>query len=179
MAAPVELVPLNCTRCGTPVPAAPGEIAWACRECGRGLHLHEEEGLLPLEIQYHQGVRPGETGSPFWVAEGRVEVARDTYGWGSKDGEARDFWEQPRWFFIPAFTCEVDQLVSLGTMYLRRPRALDPGPPVPFLPVTLSAEDVPPYAQFLVVAIEAERKDNIKEIDFKLMLGPRELWILP
>jgi hypothetical protein len=34
-------------------------------------------------------------------------------------------------------------------------------------------------AEFIVMAVEAERKDDLKEIRFKLELDPPILWILP
>ena len=40
------LVALQCTRCSTPVPAEPDEVAWICLNCGQGLLLDEVEGGL-------------------------------------------------------------------------------------------------------------------------------------
>jgi hypothetical protein len=34
------------------------------------------------------------------------------------------------------------------------------------------------WAEFLVIAIEAERKDQVKKIEFSLELGEPRLWIL-
>ena len=46
MEIPVELVALNCIRCGTPIPAEIEEVAWVCQQCEKGQQLGEA-GLLP------------------------------------------------------------------------------------------------------------------------------------
>ena len=43
----------------------------------------------------------------------------------------------------------------------------------------LYRDDVLAAAEFIVIAIEAERKDKIKSIDFELKLSKPVLWILP
>jgi hypothetical protein len=50
---------------------------------------------------------------------------------------------------------------------------------VDFVPVTVAGDDVGVWAEFLVMALEAARKDKVKKIDFNLKLGEPQLWILP
>jgi hypothetical protein len=40
-------------------------------------------------------------------------------------------------------------------------------------------EDFQPVAEFIILAIEASRKDALKRADFSLMLSQPALWILP
>jgi len=103
MQAPVELVPLRCLRCDTPVPAEPDEVAWLCAQCGQGLLLDEAKGLAALEIQTAAGIPPGALGRPFWVASGQVRLQRETHeGFiGRRTGQAERFWAEPRRFFVP------------------------------------------------------------------------------
>ncbi len=175
---PIRLIPLNCVRCATPVPAEAEEIGWVCSHCGQGLILDEAQGLAPLGVQYSSAIKPAQHGQPFWAVRGRMTLDRDTYGRG-QDRAAREFWGQPRTFFIPAVEMPLDELLALGKQLLRNPPVLEPGPAVPFPPITVPAEDVPALAEFLVVAVEAERKDRLKEIRFQLALDGPELWVLP
>ena len=102
MEIPIELVPLNCIRCGTAIPAEVNEVAWVCRQCEKGQQLGED-GLVPLKDNYAQQMKPTQKGRPFWVCEGHVTLDRDTYdshGMNSKD--AQRFWGQGHLFFIPA-----------------------------------------------------------------------------
>ncbi|NLG72176.1 MAG: hypothetical protein GX495_09075 [Chloroflexi bacterium] len=177
---PVELVPLLCIKCSTPVPAGVDERAWVCANCGQGLVLDEITGLKPLDIYYSALIPSHQTGRPFWMAEGKVTLKRETYGSSGKSGrEGEEFWSVPRKFFVPAFSCSLEDMLRLGMDYLVRPPDLNPGPPVSFQPVTLSTEDFPAAAEFVVVALEAGRKDKIRKLDFNLELSTPCLWILP
>ena len=75
------LLPLQCLKCQSPLPAEVDEVAWVCATCGQTMLLDESQptGLSPLEIHYEAGVRSGELGRPFWVAQGVVIVNRQTY----------------------------------------------------------------------------------------------------
>lgn len=174
---PVELVPLVCLQCGTRIPAEPDEVAWVCGQCGQGMLLDETQGLIELKINYSASVPGGARGKPFWVTEGRITLNRDTFA-GNQSRDAQQFWSVPRQFFIPAFACPLETLVQLGTAYLVKPPDCREGPPVPFEPVVLPAEDVRQALEFIVVGIEAGRKDKMREIQFSLDLSPPELWIL-
>jgi len=180
MSAPIELVGLKCFRCETLVPAALNEIAWVCQRCGQGLMLDEVSGVSSQAFNFATGIQPGKKGNPFWVAGGNLRLNRQTFGaFGKKDDEAAEFWGQPRRFFIPAFDCDLETVVNAGAALLRNPPRLTLGEPVLFLPVTVLPQDVYPLAEFIVIAIEAERKDSIKQIDFSLELRAPELWVLP
>ena len=73
----------------------------------------------------------------------------------------------------------MNEFASKGVQWLRKPPALQPSPFADFEPVTVAAGDVPAWAEFLVMALEAERKDKVKKIAFNLKLGEPQLWILP
>jgi predicted RNA-binding Zn-ribbon protein involved in translation (DUF1610 family) len=175
----VQLIPLVCTICQTHVPAQPDEVAWVCGQCGQGLLLDVSKGLVPLEVKYAQGIGSNSPGKPFWVTEGRVAFTnRQTYS-GNEDREAHNFWAQPRQFFVPAFNSPLEALLELGSKFLQQPPSLQPGPAARFEPVTLALEDVKPLAEFIVMALEAGRKDKLKEIQFSVELSSPVLWILP
>ncbi len=177
---PIDLIPLVCLKCSTQVPAGLDEVAWVCAQCGQGLSLDEEKGLMPMQVSYSAGIAPDARGKPYWVAEGRVTLRRETYGSsGKQTDEAQRFWSQPHRFFVPAFTCSLESLLAEGTRLLLQPPALQEGPARRFEPVTLSTEDVLPPAEFIVMAVEAGRKDKLKKVDFTLQLAPAVLWILP
>lgn len=178
MARPVELTPLVCAKCGFRLPARPGETAWACPNCRQGMTLSLRFGLLPVDIYYQAGIAANQTGKPFWVADGQVQVQRQTYS-GNQEREAEAFWSQPRRFFVPAYSLPLEELLALGVQMLRRPPPLQKGAPVSFIPATLALEDVRAVAEFIVMAIEAERKDKLKEVHLQVTLSDPDLWILP
>ena len=175
----VQLIPLLCTKCQTSVPAGPDEVAWVCAQCGQGLLLDPSKGLVQLEVNYAVGIAPNTPGKPYWVTEGRVTFSRrQTYS-GNEDRDAHNFWGQPRRFCVPAFTSPLESLLDVGSRLLVQPPALQPGQAARFEPVTLALEDVKPLAEFIVMAIEANRKDKLKEIRIGLELSEPSLWVLP
>lgn len=176
---PVKLVPLLCVKCQMPVPAQPGEVAWVCGQCGQGLQIDVRQGVLPLEVNYAAGIASNAIGKPCWVTDGRVIFdKRQTYS-GNEDHEAQNFWGKPRQFFVPAFDAPLESLLGLGSKLLEQPPSLEPGPTARFEPVTLALEDVKPLAEFIVMALEAGRKDKLGELLFSLELTDPVLWILP
>lgn len=177
---PVELIPLICPRCSTPVSAESDEVAWVCSQCGEGWSLEEERGLAPLRVEYAAGITPNTSGKPYWMAEGQVSLQRQAFSSSQQQArEAEEFWRQPRQFFIPAYTCTLEELLDLGTRMLLQSPALEPGAPGRFEPATLALDDLQATAEFIVMAIEASRKDKLKQVDFNLRLSSPVLWVLP
>ncbi len=181
MAQTITLIPLLCPNCRAALEAQPDEVAWRCAQCGQGWQLNEgygDFGLEPLAINFHAGLNPRVHGRPFWTTQASVTVQRETYS-GNQARQAQEFWATPRRFFVPAFTCPLETLVSLGAELVRQPPALQAGPPAPFTAVTLPRADVADMIQFVVVGIEAERKDQLKSLGVQVQMEPPELWILP
>ena len=182
---PVELIPLFCVRCSTPLPAQPDEVAWVCAQCGQGLLLDEDHGLEKLEVHFSTAIPPNAAGKPFWVAEGTVTLTRETYdSRGSRNNDALAFWAGTRLFFVPAFATNLEQLLSIGASLVKNPPVLESADEriaagTRFDPVVLPMQDVRSAADFIVVAIEAERKDKLKVIEHTLELSYPVLWILP
>jgi hypothetical protein len=173
------LIPLTCLKCGLPIPAAPDEVAWACTQCGQGQRLATgPAGLAPLEIRYSAGIAPHALGRPFWVAEGRVSLQRQTFG-SARTREVEEFWAAPRRFFIPAYACPLPEVIHAGLQYLAQPPALQPGSPAAFHPVSLAPEDMAPLVEFVIMAVEAGRKDKLRQVNISLELAPPDLWVLP
>lgn len=178
MGEPVTLVPLHCVQCETAVPAGLDEAAWVCRQCGQGLALDEEKGLLPIQVYSHASIPVGQPGKPYWVVEGTVQLNRQVYGGKNEMLAATLFWSQPKRFFIPAYTCPLETLTSLGPRLLLNPPNLQPGPAGPFEPVTLSLRDLPAMAEVIALAVEADRQDKLKQIGLTILLSEPVLWIL-
>ncbi len=178
MAEQVALVPLVCIKCQAPLPANPNEVVWVCAQCKQGLRLDEEKGLVAQEIYFSAGIAPNGRGKPFWVADGQVAVQRQTYS-GNDNRDAALFWSQPQRFFIPAYACGLVDMVAAGTNLLYKPPVLQPGPVAAFEPVIISAEDASAFAEFIVVGIEAGRRDKMKQIQVSISLSQPMLWILP
>lgn len=179
MSSAIRLAPLVCGQCQTMLPAYPDEMAWRCEQCGAGWHLNATlDGLDPHTIHYSARLNPQVHGRPFWVAQGNVSLQRDTYS-GNENRPAQEFWSVPRRFFVPAFTCPLETLLEQGRDLLLKPPELQDGPPGKFTPVTVGPHDTRALAEFIVLSLEADRKDKLKQARISVQLAEPELWILP
>jgi hypothetical protein len=142
--------------------------------------LDEAHGLEALDIHYSADIPENSTGKPYWVADGQVTMERKTYSSKGKHREAAEqFWDKSQRFFVPAFQAPLESLLEAAKAMLLNPPRLSSGPGTPFEAITLNRDDLSAAAEFIVIAIEAERKDKIKRIDFELKLSKPVLWILP
>ena len=179
MSAPVRLIPLQCPKCQTPVPAQPDEVAWVCAQCEQGMLISDEKGATPLEVFFSASIVQDGIGRPFWVTQGTMTpVSRRTFS-GGNNREMDDFWATPRLFYIPAFVLPIDNLLEEGTRLLRNPVGMNRGSVTRFQPVALAPEGIKALAEFIVMSIEAGRADKLKELKFDLNLAKAQLWILP
>ena len=176
----IQLVPLMCIQCRQPIPAQPGEVAWVCGFCQAGMLLGSDTVVRPLEVLFSPDLRPGVKGRPFWVAQGQVTISdRQTYK-GNEARESTAFWSGERLFCIPAYALSLEELIATGMRMLRQnPPQTAPGGGAAFLPVVTPPEDMHPLAEFIVLALEADRRDALKTVKFNLSLQNPRLWILP
>jgi hypothetical protein len=142
------------------------------------LLLADARGLAPLDLFYSAAIPQGQRGRPFWVAQGQVSITeRKTFA-GNEDRAAQAFWAAPRLFYIPAWEATLEEMLAAGGALLRAPQVMQPGAPAPFLPVVTPPGDVLPLAEFLVVSLEADRRDAMRRLEFSVALQPPQLWIM-
>ncbi|MEK7323719.1 MAG: hypothetical protein AAB217_00515 [Chloroflexota bacterium] len=176
----VELAPLKCVKCETMIQANEEEVAWTCPQCGQG-NLLAPTGLAPLPVHWCVS-RPGQTQLkwlPFWVFTAVVNVSsRQTYGGNDQPDK---LWREPRRFYIPAFTASLEQMEKLGADLTKAQPALTTGLVAGSLAdCTLPPEDAISAAEFVVITIEADRRDKLREIHFAINTqNDPELWLLP
>lgn len=180
---PVRLVPLLCARCRAPVPAQVDEVAWVCETCGQGLELDEtpdgSNATVPLDVFFSAAIGQGQAGRPFWVTSGKVTITqRETYK-GNEARQAEEFWAQPRLFYIPAWAAALDEIVATGVELLQNPLGMQAGSRTAFRPVVAHPTDLRALAEFMVMSVEAGRKDMLKRVEFTIDLQPPQLWVLP
>lgn len=176
---PVSLIPLVCVDCRQPIKAQPDEVAWVCSTCHKGNILGDDGRLRSLDVKYAANLGQNSPGRPHWAVIGTVTIrVRNTY----KGNESRDssaFWAEPRLFLIPAFAAPLEVQVAQAMQWLRStPPAVVDDQLASLLPVVIPARDIHPMAEFIVLAIEADRRDAMKTLDFQVDLQVPQLWIL-
>ena len=174
------LQPLQCLKCQTPIPAEPNEVAWRCTNCGQANYIDEKQplGLAQMDIHFADGIQSGQRGRPFWVGQGIVTIQRETYS-GNENRQALEFWQKPHTFFVPAYTCSLELMITQGIQMFKEPVSMMQGQVCQFEPITLLFEDVRPMVEFIIMGIEAERRDMLKTVSLQLNLASPSLWIIP
>lgn len=177
--AAVRLIPLQCPRCQTPVPAQIDEVAWVCEQCRQGMLISESQGVQPLDVFFSAAIPVGAVGRPFWVSRGSVTpIERKSYS-GNQQAEMTQFWSMARLFFVPAYKMPIQEVVASGVRYLNQPAEMKAGQPVKFQPVVVPPTDVKAISEYIVMCLEAARKDALQELKFNIRLEPPQLWVLP
>lgn len=175
----VRLIPLVCINCRQPIQAQPDEIAWVCSVCRTGNLLGDDGRVRLVDVKYAANLDPNQPGKPYWAVTGRVTIrTRQTYK-GNESRESSLFWSEPRLFLIPAFAVPLEEQVALGMQGLRSAPPLVVGDrSVSLLSVVTPVRDISPLVEFIVLAIEADRRDAMKTLDFKVDLQEPQLWVL-
>ncbi len=180
----MKLVLCRCPECGQPLKPENAHIIVACENCGTAVHLGDE-GLAPIEVGYAEP-RPGVEvleWRPFWIFRGQVHIRRrETQGGGSSGDRSARLWSQPRYLYVPAWNLTLKQVQGIGSgMIARQPvyQLVSRPPEARLLPVVLSVEDAQKMIEFIVLAIEARRKDWLKRLEFELELKEPVLCALP
>ena len=174
----VSLIPLQCPSCETPVAAGIGEHAWKCSQCSQGIQLNAERMLKEIIITYQQAALDNVIGYPYWVVEVDVRLERETLQ-GNRNEEMNQFWENPRNFFIPAFEMDLTDRLQKAVTLLKSPPLLIAVESYNFRPVVMAAQDLKAYVEFIVLQVEAERRDDLNHLVFDLQLSEAQLWVLP
>ncbi len=174
----VQLVPMTCIKCAMPLRAEENEIAWTCEKCEQGMLL-TANGLAALTVKW--AAAKAETNlkwHPFWSFIGTVRFARrDSFGGRSEQDK---LWNEPQQFFIPAYAAGLQELETIGAELLKKHLNPAPGPAVGKLPsVAVFPDDAKQAAEFVVLTIEADRKDKLKSVEFAIQSSEPELWVLP
>ena len=177
----MKLHSLTCPQCAQWLSPAPDTVVMACPRCTTAVAL-DDAGIKTLPVQFVAGKTENVEWYPFWTFEGQVElITRETQK-GNKQSQAEQFWQQTHRFLIPAWNLDMWQARDLGLDFLQKPpqlSLLDEPPNAPFYPVTLTREDALKLIDFIVLTLEANRDDWLRDLQFRLGINVPALWLLP
>jgi len=167
----MKLILLDCPNCSHPLQPDNDDIVFACPNCHLAVHLGAE-GPEITSIRYAlRRADKGDKGvwAPFWVFDGKVKIRkRETQGRRSNTKDSLKTWEALRRFYVPAWDLNIHTAQDVGTKA-----------EVKLVPATVSPADALKLLEFIVLAIEARRKDWLKELVFDIDVGEPILIGLP
>ncbi len=180
----VRLIPLRCPQCSFALAAANDEVAFGCPQCGHVVRLEGE--TLAAQPAFWGVPRPGPAPAswlPFWSFPGRTVIGRrETQGWNLAGGGPDPLWQQAQRLWVPGFALPIDLAKGWGMSLTRsQPRFQTGAAPsgVALRGCVVDLADARKLAEFVVLSIEAERPDMLKDIAVVLPDGQPELWMLP
>jgi hypothetical protein len=182
----MKLLLLRCPLCAELLaPDTPEAVVFDCPSCQTPVAI-TDTGLAVETVQF---VAPAAAEAekvtdwlPFWLFEGQVHIdKRETQG-RARTAEVEHLWSQPRRLFVPAWTVDMHNARDIGSALAQRQPL--------FLPVerpsgaqmktaTVTAEDALKMLEFIIITIEAQRDDWLRDIEFRLELGSPTLYAIP
>jgi hypothetical protein len=181
----MKLLLLRCPNCTNPLTPGNNDVVIGCSRCQEAVEI-DDSGPHIVEVHYaiKGGTKPdAQSWLPFWVYEGRVNMLRrETQGRRrSAEKEVAELWGIPRKLFVPAWDLSLSTAQEVGQrMVLEQPvfHFIDRPPDAQLAPATVTPEDAMRLLEFVVLAIEARRKDWLKDIQFELEIGRPDLWAI-
>ena len=129
-------------------------------------------------------IRDDQLWVPFWVFQGLVKIRRrETQGRSRKDKKRSEaLWGVQRQLYVPAWDLDMTVSQDIGSKMIQdQPELTFINQPqdARFIPAIVKPNDAKKLLEFIVLAIEARRRDWLKNLEFSLDVGEPEMWALP
>jgi hypothetical protein len=181
----MKLVLLRCPNCAEPLKPDNDDVVLACKNCHTPVAI-AVKGAVKMPVQFAIPPRH-EPGSkrwmPFWVFTGKVNITvRETQGGRSQEKEAVSLWGVQRRFFVPAWELGSHVAQDIGSRLIERPPTygkIDRPEEAHLQTAIISPSDAKKLIEFIVLAIEARRKDWLRDLEFNLEVGEPQMWAVP
>ena len=180
----MKLLLLRCPECAHPLAPQQHDVVMMCPSCQTAVAI-DEQGLSSMPIQYVAATEADVSDwLPFWFFNGRVHIQnRSTQSsWRTSDHDSETFWLHSDRFFVPAWELAIHNARELGRQLVKKQPTYQPvsrPDNARLTAVTVTAEDALKMLEFIILTIEAERKDWLKDLKFRIEAETPQLWALP
>jgi len=182
----MKLIALRCPTCSTPLAAENDDVVVNCNTCQTIVAI-SQNGPVKMAVRF--ATIPGQQAAinqwvPFWLFNGRVLIKRrDTQGGGgSAEKDSQQMWQSPRALYVPAWELSMNTAQSVGSRLIEQQPQLQPverPEGAKFISATVTPGDARKLLEFIVLAIEARRKDWLKNLEFDIEVGEPQMLALP
>lgn len=156
-----------------------------CPQCKTAVFF-SDQGLQAIPVTYgapEAGASAAEW-YPFWLLPARVEITSRSVQSGNRtDAEmAQRFWAEQRPMFVPAWDLPARAARELGSRMLHEKpayRAIDRPESAGMHVATIDPDDARKLLEFIIVTVEANRRDWLRDLQFQVEVGTPQLWALP
>lgn len=181
----MKLLALRCPTCAQSLkPQNPEVVVLRCGGCGTAVSL-SESGLDTISVQFAAAaVEEFDAWAPLWVFNGRVHIhSRQTQGRDRQaQQDAEQLWGYPRRLYVPAWDLPTEAACQLGGNLVQHQPTFQPADPpkrVTLIEAVITPEDALKLLEFVVLNVEAARKDWLKDLQFTIEVTTPQLWAIP
>ncbi len=181
----MKLLALKCPVCGQRLtPKHDQVLVMECGQCGTAVSINHTTGISQTAVQYAQAKENAEVWLPMWVFDAWVRItSRQTRkGDGRSEKASHELWRSPRQLFVPAWTLDTQTARQLGTKLIENQpqlQAVDKPNGTVMTEAIVTQEDALKLVEFIILSIEAERKDWLTDLKFEIQTNATNLWVIP
>ena len=179
-----KLTAIHCKNCGSGLVVELNDYATYCGSCGSGFEIIDGE-LYPIEVNFAAPAIRGDGEiiyKPFWLVKTTVEIlARQATGgfftnlFGSNNSNSGNIT-----FYIPAFYCPLDVTKNLAqTFTMKNPVSSPQKFNSKLVGFAYGKDDAKKFSEFVLISIEAEKKDTMKTFEYRIDYNAFEILGIP
>lgn len=180
----MKLILLRCPQCNRPLKPENDDVVIACDNCFTPVAIGRDG---PSRITVHYAVLEDqpvqiEPWYPFWVFSGKVNILRrETQGGRSREADSAAMWGSSRRLYVPAWELSMRVAQEVGSRLVQEQsefRFVQQPSEWQLVAATVTPGDARNLLEFVILAIEARRKDWLKDLEFSMDLDQPEFWVL-
>ena len=181
----MRLIALRCPTCTEPLAVENNDVVVVCHNCQTMVAI-SQNGAVKMPVSFVAARSEHITEKewvPFWVFNGRVNIRkRQLQGGRSDDKDSERLWGVPRALYVPAWELSMEIAQNVGSQMIQgQPKLQQIERPQgsQFVSATVTPNDARKLLEFIVLAIEARRKDMLKKLEFDLEVGEPQMMVFP
>lgn len=181
----MKLVLLRCPNCTEPLKPGNDDVVVSCTHCYTPVAI-AVNGAVKMPVKFAvpaESQVKSKRWMPFWRIEGQARISkRETQGGRSQNDKAMQFWSTSRNFFVPAWELDPRIAQDVGSRLVQNPITLvtiEQPTSALIQTAVVTPNDAKKLIEFIVLAVEARRKDWLRDLNFDLETKEAELWAIP
>ena len=182
----MKLLALKCPVCGQRLtPKNKQALAMSCANCETAVSIDPDKGIQETTLHF-ASPKSTEVSSwlPMWVFDAKVNItSRRTRGRdGRSEKASKAFWGVPRRLYVPAWTPNMQSARMLGTKLVENQpqfQLTEKPSGAQISEMVVAEEDALKLVEFIIMSLEAERKDWLTNLQFDIQKQAANLWAIP
>jgi hypothetical protein len=179
-----KLIALKCPSCDSGLIVEVNDSVVYCSSCGNGYEIINDE-LIPIEVNFAKPIVQGQgeiVYKPFWLLNTKVDIhnREASGGWVSNLFGGNKSSDGSILFYVPGFWTDIESVKQLGVNFtIKNPVASPQKFNVPLTGSTFSKEDARKICDFILLSIEGEKSDTLKNISYTITVNSIQVLGIP